>query len=402
MNILFVFSRHSKDPKESTLTKDLAEAFRDSGDNVYVVTMNERKNKFPTELNLEYGINVLRVKTGNYFSVNKLEKIITIITFPFLMKRQIKKYLGEIKFDLILTHTPFMSSASLIKPIKKLYDCPAHLLLWDIFPQNAKDIGILTNPIIFKILKYFEIKMLCTYDKIWCMSEGNVSYIKKNYPMLKKNVVNKLYNGAKLQTELKIDKSHERSMRGFLADDFIAIFGGNMGLPQCLENLLNLAKNAQKIPNSKFLFVGSGTETNRIQKLANQMCLENVIFYPQLSRDEYKILIAISDIGLISLDQRFTVPNFPSKTTDYFCVGLPILASLDDCSANDYGYFITDIVKAGIFAKAADELDLFSKYRYLHDNPKVCAEMSANIQHFYKSELDITKHVTIIKNELPL
>lgn len=400
MNILFVFSRHAKDPKDSTLTKDLAEAFSNVGDNVYVATMNERRNHSNTSLNFEYGMNVLRVKTGNYFGANKFEKILTIITMPFLMRHQIKKHFKNIKFDLILTHTPFMSGYNVIHPLKSYYKCRTHLLLWDVFPQGVYDIGLLHGKLLFRILKYFEIKMLNIYDNIWCMSDGGITYMKKHYPMLCHTTISRLYNTSKIQAIPKLDRAFEREKLGFHANDFISIFGGNMGKPQCLENILLLAKKSSIYPNSKFIFVGSGTETTRIQNLAKDMNLANVIFYPQVTRDEYKIFVAIADLGVVSLDGRLTIPSFPSKSIDYFANMVPVLASLDSCSADDYGNILVNVAKAGVFALASDEIALFNKFKYLYDNPVGRIEMGKNGREFYEKELDVRNSVKTIKDAM--
>lgn len=139
MNILFLYLRHSESKDDSTLTRELSDEFSRNGNDITVVTILEKKFKRETEYKIENGYEVLRVKTGNYFNVgNKIEKGITTLTMIPKLKRGILKYLGDKKYDLIITHTPFLSDASLINPLKKYFKCPAHLILWDIFPQKCK------------------------------------------------------------------------------------------------------------------------------------------------------------------------------------------------------------------------------------------------------------------------
>lgn len=393
MNVLFIFSRHATDPRDSTLTKDLSDAFASSGANVYVMTMLEERYKQPTRMTLENGYQVLRVRTSNYFNCDtKLEKVKTILTLPGKFVAAAQTYLKDVNIDLIIAHTPFMSSRKIILPLKKYFNCPAHLILWDIFPQNAWDIGIIKNSILFKIFKCFEVGMLKSYEQIWCMSDGNVSYLRKNYPQLSSIAIDKLYNSAIIKPLPNIDKKSVRSRFGYSQDDVIAIFGGNMGVPQCLENIIELARIVQtKFTNAKFIFVGNGTERLRLIELANSMGLDNVKFIEQLPREDYENITAIADIGLVSLDKRFTVPNFPSKTTDYFKLKLPILASLDMCAAEDYGYFLTDIAKAGMFAVAGNHQELFDRYFELYSNPCLRIQLGESGRMFYESELDSFK-----------
>ena len=233
MNILFIFSRHSENFNDSTLTKDLADEFFKHGNNITVVTLLEKKYKKETQIKIENGYEVLRIKTGNYFNIsNKVEKGITVLTMASDLKKGILKYLGDRKYDLIITHTPFVSTEKLINPLKIHFKCPAHLILWDIFPQNAKDIGIIKNPILFLFFKYRERKMLLAYDYIWCMSEGNVKYLKEKYSYLKENKIKLLRNWAKIKPNIEVNKKEIREKYGFSQNNYIGIFGGNMGKPQ--------------------------------------------------------------------------------------------------------------------------------------------------------------------------
>lgn len=398
MNVLFIFSRHATDPRDSTLTKDLSDEFAKQGVNVYVMTMLEKNKNQDTSFKLENGYHVLRVKTGNYFNCKtRVEKVKTILTMPNQFVAAAKEYLSEVKFDLIIAHTPFVSSQKIITPLKKMFDCPAHLILWDIFPQNAWDIGIIKNKLLFKYFKRSEVKMLTAYDHIWCMSDGNVDYMKQHYPELRYLTIDRLYNSSQIKALPDIDREQIRSKYGYTSEDIIAIFGGNMGVPQRLENILELAKRAKDI---KFLFVGSGTETSVIIELANRLKLDNVQFISQVPRADYEALTYGADIGLVSLDQRFTVPNFPSKTTDYFKLQLPIFASLDSGAAKDYGYFLTDIAKAGRFAQAGDHESVFNEFIKLCSDTNLRKQLGKNGRRFYEDCLSSESAYEKIVNRL--
>ena len=401
MNILFIFSRHSENPNDSTLTKDLSDEFFKKGNNVTVVTLLEKKYQRKTELKIENGYKVLRVKTGNYFNIsNKIEKGMTVLTMASDLKKGIIKYLGNEKYDLIITHTPFVSTEKLIIPLKNYFNCPAHLILWDIFPQNAKDIGIINNDLLFNFFKFKEKKMLSAYDCIWCMSEGNINYLKKNYSFLNKEKIKLLRNWALIKPKLEINKEEIRNKYNFLKDDFIAIFGGNMGKPQKLENILLLAKKCLENKNIKFLFIGSGSEKERLEEIARDNNLINVFFFNQIPREDYEKITASCDVGLVSLDERFTVPNFPSKTTDYFKLSLPILASLDKCASKDYGDFLQNKVKGGLFAQAGNIEQLYEQFMKLYSDKNLRKILGNNGRKYYEENLGVDKAYETIMNNI--
>lgn len=390
MNILFIFAKQSEEKNDSTLTKDLADEFFKQGNNVIVATLLEKKYKKGTTLKIENGYEVLRIKTENYFNIgNPIEKGIATIKIPLDLRRGIEEYLRDRKIDLIITHTPFISSEKLVKPLKKLFNCPAHLILWDIFPQNAKDIGLLNNKILFKFFKYKEKKMLQTYDYIWCMSQGNLNYMRNNYKYLDSNRLSVLKNWATIKKRFEVDKKMIREKYGYKLEDFVVVFGGNMGKPQKLENIIELAKKILNLEdnNIKFLFIGSGSEKERLEKYVRKEEIENIKFINYIPREEYEKLVASCDIGIISLDERFTVPNFPSKTTDYLKLSLPILASIDNCAKEDYGFFLQNEAKAGKVAEAGDINDLYKMFMELYLNENLRKEMGENGRKYYEKYL---------------
>src|SRR6185437_3489522 len=357
MRVLFILWSNPGDSVSPTLSDDLAKAFSYQGHTVTVVTPLERKYKKPTQLvqKNEYNIlyvrpgyfvnlvaklgriirlftitKILYVRTGNFFNLKtKSEKIITIFKISKTLLENIKRYLADQEFDLIISRTPFLEQPKLIHPLREHFNCPAYLLLYDIFPEGAWDLGIIKSKIIYNFLKKREEKILAEFSVIWCISPGNAKYMLEHYKSLTAERVEWLYNYGFIEPALSVDREKIRESMGYANDDIISVFGGNMGLPQKLENMLLLAKEALVLIQAKFLFIGVGTEKERIKKLAKKMKLHNVRFIDYLPREQYDLLAASCDIGLVSLDERFTVPNFPSKTTDYFKVNLPILASLD-------------------------------------------------------------------------
>lgn len=390
MNILFLFSRHSEDSKSSTLTKDLSDEFHRQGHQVTVVTLLEKKYNKSTSMNIENGYRILRVKTGNYFdSSKKIEKGITAVTMPYILKKAIIKNLGTENFDLIFTHTPFISNPKLIKPLKEHFKCKAMLNLWDIFPQNAIDLGIIKNKILLSIFKNTEKKMYEIFDYIGCMSLGNIDYMKQHDKNFDSNKYFLLKNWAIIKPKLEINKKEIREKYGYTKDDFIAIFGGNMGKPQKLENILELAKKLMSNHRIKFLFIGSGTEKTKLEMVAKEKKIENLKFINQIPREDYELLTGACDLGIVSLDERFTVPNFPSKTTDYFKLGIPVLASLDVCSSKDYGIFLEEKVKAGKYGLASDKEKIYKKFMEIYLNKKLRENMALNGRRYYEEQLNV-------------
>ena len=396
MNVLFIYLRHSENPQDSTLTKDISDEFHKNGHKVFVATLLEKKYKRETELKIENGYTVLRIKSGNYFdSPGKIEKGITALTIPFQLKREIIKHLGEEKIDLIFTHTPFVANEYLIKSLKKYFNAKAMLHLWDIFPQNALDIGLMKKGTLSNFFKKKEKKMYKIFDYIGCMSEGNKRYMQEKFDYLNSFFV--LKNWGKGNSK-EFHKIQLRKKYNFDINDFLVIFGGNMGKPQKLSNIINLAKELKDYENIKFIFVGKGTEEKILKELSKD--LNNVFFYNYIPREEYEEFTGMCDLGIVSLDERFTVPNFPSKTTDYFKLGLPIFASLDSCSKNDYGFFLQDLAKGGLFAEAGNIYNMKEVFLKLYNSKELRHTMGKNARRYYEENLGVEKAYRTIMEKL--
>jgi glycosyltransferase involved in cell wall biosynthesis len=389
MNILFLFAQYPEDIDGSNLHKDLPDEFCHRHHDVFVATIRERRVAKGTSMSDENGRSVLRVRTGNMFDdASKVEKAFAILSMNIKMLGQIKKHWSDVKFDIIVGSTPWTASDALISGLKSHFKCPTFLILWDIFPQNAKDLGLIKNPYLFKFFKSRELKSLSNFDHIGCMSKGNLNYLIENYPTIDNSKLSifPLW-GNKGEVQKKITITREKL--GFHSDDFILVFGGNMGIPQNLSNVIMLANEVREIEKIKFLFIGKGMETNKLRGLAANLGLSNVVFLERVERKVYESLMLTCDVGLVSLSPKFSIPNFPSKTMDYIKFNLPILAALDKCALADYGHFIENSAKVGLCCDA-ENMEMYKKNLLrLYEDKSLYKLLASNCDKAFKEYFNI-------------
>ena len=178
LRVLYIATSFPEPGKGATIYTDLAEALNEAGHEITVAVSEQAKNKQHTEMKKERGFDVLRIVTGNYYDVGFIEKGITTLKIPLLMRNGIKKYLGKREFDFILFESPPVTNAGLVAWAKKQFNCPAYLMLKDIFPQNAVDLGIIKkNGMFHRFFTSKEKKLLQTADYIGCMSNANLQYV---------------------------------------------------------------------------------------------------------------------------------------------------------------------------------------------------------------------------------
>lgn len=400
MNFLFLVHKYPKEEKNSSLEKDFIKKLAEKGHKVYVITTVERRMKQNTYLYKDRNIEVLYVKTGNRTKeYNLVEKILTILTTPFFIRKKVNKYFGNIEIDYLVAYTPFMSNLDLIKFFKRKYNCKSALFLWDIMPQTAKDMGVIKNNIIFNYMKNNEKKLYKNVEKIICNCDEAENYILRNNYKNKKEIL--LIRNSEYISKVEFcnkDRDKIRKKYGYSEKDIVFIFGGNMGMLQKLDNILELAKHI-KDPNVKFLLVGDGKDKPLLERKILDEKIKNIKILDVIPRIEYDETIGAFDCGLISLNEKNTVPNFPTKVTAYLKLGLPIFASLDSSAGKGVGEYI-EKNKIGIWGKAGDINDLKIKFDLFLLKIKNKEYSKEKLKELYKEEFDIEKAYKIFMKGL--
>jgi len=232
---------------------DLVEEFHNNGHEVFVVTLEESGDLSKSSISQERGLPVLRVVCGKMFNVNYVRKALTMMSIPRKYISAIKKHFGDKKFDLVIYPTPPITLAPVVKYIKKRDNARTYLILRDIFPQNAKDLGMIKSELVFKYFRKKEQQLYDISDRIGCMSQGNIDYVLKHNKVPKEKL-EILYNWKKPSNLPPIDKEEVKKSYG-LEGKFVAFFGGNIGYAQELEFLIELAECYKTRDDIIFLIV---------------------------------------------------------------------------------------------------------------------------------------------------
>lgn len=383
MKILFLTIRMPNLSGSSNMYAALIHELARNGHEVCVVAPVAAPEQTEIE-SVSEKLRLLKVKSLPLFGVNLVRKGIANVLLPFIYQRAIDRYLKCEKFDLIITPTPPITLANVVARMKKRCRAKTYLILRDIFPQNAVDLGFMKKwwPLYWHFRRQ-EKKLYRVCDKIGCMSQGNIDYVKKHNPEVPEEKLHILEN---FQTvEPLVPATEDLKAKYGVGGKFVVIFGGNMGIPQKLENVLALAKACEAdYPDVVFLLVGKGVQQARIRKMIAEMNLSNTILKDFIPYQDYQKLVAQCDIGLISLNERFTIPNIPSKTLSYFNLKIPVLASLD--TATDYGQ-ILESINAGLWSPAGDVPALKANFDKLYRDPQLRKQMGENGRRYLETHM---------------
>lgn len=331
MKVLYIATSFPEPNVGATIYTDLAEALHEAGHEITVAVSEQARNKEKTGMKIERGFDVLRIVTGNYYDVGFIEKGITSLKMPIVMRKGITKYLGDKTFDLILFEAPPVTNAGLVSWAKKKFNCPAYLMLKDIFPQNAVDLGIIKqNGLLYRYFTAKEKMLYRTADYIGCMSIANKNYVMEHNPWLDSRKLELFPNTKKITKFIEANKFSMRERYGIPREACVFLFGGNMGRPQYIELLCEGVKKCKEEKDIFFLFVGRGTDRYKLEKTIRENNINNALLIENLPRQEYEQVIKECNVGLIVLDPRFTIPNYPSRILSYMEYAKPILAATDN------------------------------------------------------------------------
>ena len=373
MNILFLtMSSGFANIEARGIYTDLMRKFRDEGHEVYIIHPNERRTGRSTEVENKGRIHCLGVRTLNVTKTNVVEKGIGQLMLESQFKRALKRFFGGVKFDVILYSTPPITFNNVIKYAKKASGGKAltYLLLKDIFPQNAVDMGMLSKTgvkgVLYNIFRRKEEELYRISDYIGCMSPANVRYVLDHNPEVDSEKVEVAPNSYDVDSSSCNPQKEEiaeiRKKYEIPTDKPVLIYGGNLGIPQGIPFLMECMEANADREDCHFVIVGSGTYYQRLAEWFKKRKPKAVTVMKGLPKADYDKLVNTCQVGLIFLDYRFTIPNFPSRLLSYLEYKMPIIACTDpNCDTgiiareNGFGmYTPSNDVKA--FTHAVDSM----------------------------------------------
>ena len=344
MRLLFISLLDFSSFNDRNIYTDLLREFIKNGHDVYCISPVERRKRVNTHM--EENGHLLKLKIGNTQKTNIIEKGISTLLIELQFKHAISKYFSDVKFDLILYSTPPITFANVVKYVKKRDGAKSYLMLKDIFPQNAVDLNMMqTTGLKGGVYKYFrkkEKKLYALSDRIGCMSQANVDYLLRENPTVSENKVEICSNCIEV-CDLRLSEQERLDMReryGSPKNKKVFVYGGNLGKPQDVPFIVRCLKACADLTDSYFVIAGAGTDRCFLEKYIREENPSHIKLFGHIPKNEYDKMIACCDVGLIFLDYRFTIPNFPSRLLSYMQARLPVLACTD--SNTDVGKVIKD------------------------------------------------------------
>jgi glycosyltransferase involved in cell wall biosynthesis len=269
------------------------------------------------------GVQVLRLSAPKTKDINYVSRTINEFLMPFAMLRNLRKSpLAKERWDGVVWYAPSIFHGPLANALKKASACKGYLIIRDIFPEWAADMGLMSRGLPYKLFRAVANYQYSVADVIGIQTQGNQSYFADRPNSRVEVLKNWLADATNVGCRIDV-------ARGALAGRTIFVYAGNMGVAQGMDVLLDVAERLRSRTDIGFLFVGRGSDASRLRADAKRRGLDNVAFFDEIDPTEIPGLYAQCHIGIVSLDPRHKTHNIPGKFLSYMQAGMPVLASIN-------------------------------------------------------------------------
>ena len=272
------------------------------------------------------GVRVLRLRAPKTKDIGYVRRTLSEFWMPFAMRRNLAKCpLAQEQWDGVVWYAPSIFHGPLASALKKASSCKGYLIIRDIFPEWAVDMGLMGRGLPYRIFDSVARYQYSVADIIGVQTPGNLTYFhdwSKGAGKHLEVLSNWLADTPAAGCSISLANTSLAGRRVF-------VYAGNMGIAQGMGILLDLAERLCARQDVGFLFVGRGSDAKKLSANARARKLNNVLFHDEIHPDEIPGLYAQCFVGLVALDPRHKSHNIPGKFLTYMQNGLPVLANIN-------------------------------------------------------------------------
>ncbi|MFQ5931830.1 MAG: glycosyltransferase family 4 protein [Nitrospiraceae bacterium] len=170
-------------------------------------------------------------------------------------------------------------------------------------------------------------------------------------------------------------KQNQFSLTHGLADKFVVMHSGNIGLSQELEAVVQAAARLKRFPDIEVVFVGEGVKKPVLEEQVRALGLQNVRFLPYQPKDNLRDSFATAEVFIVSLKRGLAGYIVPSKLYGILAAGRPYVAAVEEmCEVTT----ITKKYNCGLLAEPGDPGDLAQKILTLYHDSALSQRLGAN------------------------
>lgn len=327
--------------------------------------------RFPISRQMHNGVRVLRVFGTTFSRQTVLGRFVNYLSYVCF------SVLGGLVIPrphLVVSQTDPPVIGLVAYGLSTIYRSRYIYVCKDVFPEAGTLLEGFRSPLIFWLLERIQRFLLRHADRVVAIGETMKRRLLEKTGMSAEKIV-VIPDWADTKAIEPVAKDNPFSRAHGLADKFVVMHSGNIGLSQGLESLIECARAFQEMEDVRFVLIGDGVRRDDLMRLAASRGLHNVLFLPYQPKEQLRYSFSTADAFVISLKRGMAGYIVPSKLYGILASGRPYIAAVDPESEVAE---ITSRCGCGLLANAQDPKDLAEKILVLYRDRGLAARLGAN------------------------
>jgi len=266
----------------------------------------------------------------------------------------------------------------------------------DIFPEVAGLLEDFRSPLLNAMLERLNRFLVRRAARIVSLGDTMTDRLVQGKGADRKKI-SVVHNWADTTAIVPSDKRNQFSLAHGLADRFVVLHAGNIGLGQNLDVVIDAAQLLTSRDDVLILFIGDGNRRETLEQMVRDRKLANVRFVPFQPREQLRWTYASSDVCLVSLKPGLAGYIVPSKLYPVLAAGRPYIAAVEESTEVSA---ITSRYRCGVLARPGDAAALASAILALADNHQerlAMGERARAAAADFSRERQVARHAGILR-----
>jgi len=224
-----------------------------------------------------------------------------------------------------MTDPPFVPAFAAL--VARRFRVPYLVIVQDVFPEIAVELGRLTNPVVVRALDLVVSFGVTRAESVSAIGETmKRRLVEKGIASNKITVIPNWVDSVQL---MPAPKDNDWSRAHDLHDKFVVMHSGNVGYAQDLEQLIRAATFVRDLEQLRFVIIGGGAKKGELIDLADRLDADNVIFLPYQEPAELRFSLSAADVHFVGLARGLSGFVVPSRLNGVMSVARPVIVGAD-------------------------------------------------------------------------
>lgn len=231
--------------------------------------------------------------------------------------------------DIVLSTSPPLSIGAVSWLLGVRWGAPSVYKVAELYPDLAIRQGAIRSPLMIWLMKRLERLVYARNAMITPIADQFRRQIRERGVPDRK--LRTIPDSVDLGIYRPLPRRNQFAMEHGLLDDFVVLYGGNIGFFQDWDSVLYAAAHVADLP-VRFVVVGDGGRRDWLERQIEDRALPNVALFGYQPKERMPEINAACDIALVPLTVAGSKEGFPSKVYSNLACGRPVLVSAEEGS----------------------------------------------------------------------